>query len=181
MSNIDLSATPAELDGYTIRPLQPADAIALEWEGEYTQFRRIYARAFRRAEKGEAALWGLDDQQGNLVGQVFVLLYNETDLEVADGAERAFVHSFRIRPAHRDRGLGTRLMRFAEADLITRRFRRVSLNVASDNPAAMRLYQRLGYRQLHTISGYWSYIDHQGVQRQLHEPGWRMGKDLLQL
>jgi ribosomal protein S18 acetylase RimI-like enzyme len=181
MSNIDLSPVPAELDGYSIRPLQRADALALEWEGEYAHFRRIYARAFQRAEVGHAVLWGLDDRQGNLVGQVFVLLHSETDIEVADGAERAFIHSFRIRPAHRNQGLGMRLMRFAEADLLARRFRWVSLNVASDNPAAMRLYQRLGYRQQHAISGYWSYIDHQGVQRQLHEPGWRMGKDLLQL
>lgn len=178
MSMLEFRQAAARQAGYTIRPLQRADANAIEWEGEFTHFRRIYARAFERAEAGHAALWGIDDEQGVLVGQVFVLLYNETDTEAADGAERAFIHSFRIRPAHRNRGLGAWLLGFAEADLRARNFRWVSLNVASDNPGAIRLYERLGYRRQHAIAGYWSFVDHLGTQRSLHEPGWRMGKKI---
>lgn len=178
MNNADLHQMPATLKGYSIRPLRPVDALDLEWEGEYTHFRRVYARAFERAAAGRAVLWGLEDAGGELVGQLFVLLHNEKDPQMADGSLAAFIHSFRIRPQHRNRGLGTQLLRLAEADLLERGFRFVSLNVAQDNPAAMRLYLRLGYRTLHVISGEWSYLDHEGALRQLYEPGWRMGKEL---
>lgn len=178
MSSADLHQLPAALEGYTIRPLRSEDALALEWEGEFTHFRRVYARAFERARAGRAVLWGLEEARGELVGQLFVLLHNEKDPEMADGRLAAFIHSFRIRPQHRNRGLGSRLLSFAEADLLGRGYSFVSLNVAQDNPSAMRLYQRLGYEKMHAITGYWSFQDHEGVLRQLHEPGWRMGKEL---
>jgi ribosomal protein S18 acetylase RimI-like enzyme len=178
MSSIDALDSPASLADFSIRPLNEADLPALEWEGEFTHFRRVYARAFERARAGNAALWLADAEPDLVIGQVFVLLNNELDPLLADGRSRAFIHSFRVRPAYRDLGLGTRLMHHAEADLRARGFTTVALNVARENAAALRLYERLGYRQLHPISGYWSFIDHLGQERQLHEPGWRLGKDL---
>lgn len=178
MSEPEVTQTQVGVSGYRIRPLGRADAEAIEWDGEFSHFRRLYARSFERAEAGQAALWGIDDAEGNLVGQVFVLLFNDLDLQLADGHRRAFIHSFRVRPQHRNRGLGAWLLRFAEEDLQARGFRWVSLNVAKDNPGAQRLYERRGYRLRQPIAGYWSYTDHQGVQRQLHEPGWRMEKEL---
>lgn len=177
MSNASpsLLALPA---GYSIRPLQPPDAPALEWEGEFAHFRRVYAVAFERARAGNAALWGVTDADEKLVGQLFVLLNSENDPQTADGRQRAFIHSFRVRPEHRNRGLGSRLLQYAEADLRERGFAWVALNVAEDNPAALRLYQRHGYSELHRVSGYWSFIDHEGQERHLHEPGWRVGKAL---
>jgi ribosomal protein S18 acetylase RimI-like enzyme len=163
---------------FSIRALEARDLPGLEWEGEYTHFRRVYARAYERAQAGNAALWLLEDEDARLVGQVFVLLRNEYDPQLADGVQLAFIHSFRVRPECRNAGLGTQLMHHAEADLRRRGFRQVALNVARDNEGALRLYQRLGYRTLHPISGYWSFIDHLGQERQLHEPGWRLAKDL---
>ncbi|MCW5874944.1 MAG: GNAT family N-acetyltransferase [Anaerolineales bacterium] len=164
--------------GYGVRPLQPDDALALEWDGQYIHFRRLYVLAFERAAAGRACLWGVVSPQGELVGQVFVLLEAEHDPMTADGSERAFIHSFRVRPEHRNLGLGRSLLNHAEQDLRVRGFQWVTLNVAEDNPRAMRLYERMGYRPLEPISGRWSFIDHEGNQRQLHEPGWRMGKNL---
>lgn len=173
------AVVPAEgQSAISIRALREADLPALEWEGEFAHFRRVYARAFERQLAGHAALWVAENETRRIVGQVFVLLNNQYDPQLADGRSRAFIHSFRVRPECRKLGLGTRLMHHAEADLRTRGFTWVALNVARENNGALRLYERLGYRQLHAISGYWSFIDHLGQERQLHEPGWRLGKDL---
>lgn len=171
-------SNPELAPGYRVRSLLPVDARALEWEGEYVHFRRVYALAFERAAAGRAVLWGLESEDGKLVGQVFVLLAAETDPEIADGYGRAFIHSFRVRPEHRNLGLGTSLLAHAEQDLAQRGFHWVTLNVAEDNPAALRLYRRLGYQPLQRISGYWSFVDHKGQPRQMHEPGWRLGKEI---
>lgn len=177
MSNTEASqiALPA---GYAIRHLQPADAVALEWEGEFAHFRRVYAVAFERAQAGNATLWGVEAAAGELVGQLFVLLNSENDPQTADGRQRAFIHSFRVRPEHRNLGLGSALLLHAEADLRARGFAWVALNVAEDNPGGLRFYLRHGYAELHRVTGYWSFIDHEGQQRHLHEPGWRLGKPL---
>jgi ribosomal protein S18 acetylase RimI-like enzyme len=178
MSSIDALDSLARQAHFRIRPLAQADLPALEWDGEFTHFRRVYVRAFQRAQAGNAALWVADDEPDLVIGQVFVLLNNELDPLLANGHTRAFIHSFRVRPQYRNLGLGTRLMQHAETDLRARGFTSVALNVARENDAALRLYERLGYRQLHPISGYWSFIDHLGQERQLHEPGWRLAKDL---
>lgn len=178
MSNIDALDASLGLAGVKIRALTGDDLLALEWEGEFKHFRRVYARAYERASAGQAALWLMESEDSKVIGQVFVLLHNEADPQLADGKQRAFVHSFRVRPEYRNAGLGTRLMKHAEADLERRGFNWVALNVAGDNEGGLRLYQRLGYRRLHPISGYWTFIDHEGRERHLHEPGWRMGKEL---
>jgi ribosomal protein S18 acetylase RimI-like enzyme len=178
MSTVELNKQHAWLAQVQIRQLGTADLLALEWEGAYTHFRRVYARAYERAKRGEAALWIAADETGRLIGQVFVLLLSQTDPSLADGRQCAFIHSFRVRPDCRRAGLGSRLLKMAEADLIQRGFVSVSLNVARENRAAIRLYERRGYRRLHPVSGDWIYADHLGVQREMHEPGWRMSKSL---
>lgn len=179
MSTVELNKQPAWLAQVQIRHLGAADLSALEWEGAYTHFRRVYARAHERAQRGEAVLWVAEGEASRLLGQVFVLLLSHADPSLADGRQRAFIHSFRVRPECRRAGLGSRLLDLAEADLVQRSFTTVSLNVALENEDALRLYERRGYRRLHTVSGDWSYEDHLGDLRQVHEPGWRMGKQLV--
>ncbi len=178
MSIVELSKQQAWLAQIQVRQLIAADLYALEWEGTYTYFRRVYARAYERAQRGEATLWVAADETGCLIGQVFVLLLSQTDPALADGRQRAFIHSFRVRPESRNAGLGSRLLEFAEGDLIQCGFTFVSLNVARENEAAIRLYERHGYHRLQPVAGDWIYEDHLGIQRQVHEPGWRMGKSL---
>jgi ribosomal protein S18 acetylase RimI-like enzyme len=160
-----------------IRQLYAAELPDLEWEGEYTHFRRVYARAFQRAQNREAVLWVAATQRV-LIGQVFVLLNSDYDNEMADGKERAFIHSFRVRAQYRNAGLGTRLLTAAEDDLRSRNYKMASLNVAEDNDAAIRFYERHGYSLGRRISGEWSYLDHLGHERRVSEPGWRMSKSL---
>jgi ribosomal protein S18 acetylase RimI-like enzyme len=170
---------PAWLEQVTIRLAERADLPLLEWEGEYIHFRRVYARAFERAERGNALLWVAQAETGRLLGQVFVLLRSEYDDEVADGRQRAFIHSFRVRSELRGYGLGRRLLAAAEADLKARGFSWVYLHVAQDNDAAMRLYERCGYARMFAVTGDWTYEDHLGQERQVHEPGWRLSKALV--
>lgn len=175
---LDLGESPVWLSQMQIRQLRREDLPALEWEGAYRHFRRLYEQAYRRSLRGNAVLWVADHFERGILGQLFVLLRNELNLAAADGRRRAFIHSFRIRPKYRSCGLGSRLLQWAEEDLLRRKFRWASLNVALDNPKAIRFYERWGYARVAHEPGNWSYVDHRGVARQVHEPSWRMRKDL---
>jgi ribosomal protein S18 acetylase RimI-like enzyme len=161
-----------------IRPLRETDLLSLEWEGRYTHFRRLYRLAFQRAQMGNAALWVADLPTDKVLGQLFVLLRSEVDAQLADGKSKAFVHSFRVRPEYRNAGLGRRLLANAESDLLRRGFRSVTLNVAIENSAAIRFYERAGYVRSGRDEGYWTYLDHRGRERDVHEPSWKMSKNL---
>ncbi|MEX2144189.1 MAG: GNAT family N-acetyltransferase [Anaerolineales bacterium] len=181
MSIADYSAPIAWLDEITIRQATQGDLTALEWEGAYTHFRRVYARAFERSRRGAALLWVAERDPGILLGQLFVLLESEVDRSVADGCKRAFIHSFRVRPDYQRAGLGSRLMQHTEANLFQRSFQWVFLHVACENERAIRFYERCGYNRLSSVTGDWSYEDHLGVVRHVVEPGWRMAKLLTAL
>ena len=40
-----------------IRQAEKADLAALEWDGEYTHFRRLYADTYMMVEQGAAFIW----------------------------------------------------------------------------------------------------------------------------
>jgi len=170
---------PNWLDQVTIRQLGKADLRALEWEGEFIHFRRLYASAYERARMGLALLWGAFLPGDRLIGQLFIQLLSDR-LELADGSRRAYLYSFRIRPAYRGNGLGTRMLEVIEQDLIARGYEILTLNVAKDNTRAQALYRRLGFRITAHEPGIWSYPDHEGVWRRVVEPAWRMEKRLKQ-
>jgi len=165
---------PADL---VIRPVAGSDLPALEWDGEYTKYRRMYANLHRNTKTGRTLMWMIETPQGDLVGQAFVML-SSNEREAADGISRAYVFAFRVKPEWRNLGVGTRLMHFVEADLVKRGFTYITLNVARDNPGARRLYERLGYQVTGTKPGIWSFKDHQGVIQHVEEPAWRMIKQL---
>jgi ribosomal protein S18 acetylase RimI-like enzyme len=157
-----------------IRPVDRTDLPAMEWDGEYTHFRRVYADAYERTKHGRTLLW-LADLQGKLIGQIFVQIMSDSP-DLIDGLRRAYVYSFRVRPPYRGAGLGTRMMQFVEEDLAQRGIHLVTLNVAQDNPGARRLYERLGYAVVGADPGRWSYPDHEGAWHTIEEPAWRMEK-----
>lgn len=160
-----------------IRTATQADLPALEWGGEYTHFRRLYEDIYRSSQRGEAVLWVAELDERGVIGQLFVQLTSARP-ELADGVRRAYVYGFRVQTAYQNVGIGTRMMAASEADLVGRGFRLVTLNVNRDNPGARRLYERLGYRVVASEEGRWSYIDDQGRRREVHEPAWRMEKEL---
>ncbi len=168
------------LDQVRIRIVTHQDLPDLEWDGEYTHFRRLYAQAFLRAQDGHAVLWIADLPDINVIGQLFVQLDSHRN-ELADGYDRAYIYGFRVRPTFRDQGIGTLLIQTAESDLKERGFHWISLNVGRDNPRARQLYERLGYHVVAAEPGFWSYLDDHGRLREVHEPAWRMEKEISQV
>jgi ribosomal protein S18 acetylase RimI-like enzyme len=161
-----------------IRPLVEQDLPGLEWDGEYIHFRRLFAQSFRDVQRGRSYVWVAVDPPEKLIGQVFIQLVSRVRSDVANGISRAYLYSIRIREGYRNGGLGTRLMDVAEQDLVDRGFSRAYLNVAKENTAGLRFYQRLGYRIVGEEPGRWSYLDHEGHRRHVHEPSWQMEKRL---
>jgi ribosomal protein S18 acetylase RimI-like enzyme len=153
------------------------DLPLLEWEGEFTHFRRIFSEAYRQSEIGKAILWVAELSENGLIGQLFIQLDSGTFPQTSD-RKRAYIYGFRIRSAYRDLGIGSRLLQTAEADLDRRGFRRICLNVSRTNREARRLYERCGYQVVSAEPGVWSYLDEKGIRRHVNEPAWRMEKDL---
>lgn len=78
----------------------------------------------------------------------------------------------------RGQGVGTALIRAAEALAGERGLPRVGLGVAEDNPNAARLYGRLGYVAGMRYRGSYSYVDAAGVKHDVNELATFMVKDL---
>jgi ribosomal protein S18 acetylase RimI-like enzyme len=57
------------------------------------------------------------------------------------------VHRLTIAPAHQRSGLATRLMDLAEATAVAQRYDCVRLDAFMQNPAAVSLYEKRGYRK----------------------------------
>jgi ribosomal protein S18 acetylase RimI-like enzyme len=160
-----------------VRPATKNDLLAMEWNGEFRHFRALYTNAFTRMQEGKSMIWVADSALFGLIGQVFVQMVCDRP-ELADGWQRAYLYSFRIKPEFRNHGLGTRIMNVVEDFLIDRKFTRLTLNVARDNPSALRLYKRQGFQIVAEEPGIWSYPDDSGVWHTMHEPSWRMEKIL---
>lgn len=160
-----------------IRQAEKGDLTALEWNGEYIHFRRLYAETFMMVEQGAALIWIAEMNSQGLIGQCFVSLRRNRP-ELADGIVRAYIYGFRVKPKYRNRGIGTHIMLTIEEDLHERKFQQVTLNVGQDNQPARRFYERLGYVVVGSDPGYWSYIDDKGRRIDMHEPAWRMVKTL---
>lgn len=160
-----------------IRQVEEADLKPLEWGQEYKKYRRMYSSLFRSTQKGKSLMWVVEIPQGEIIGQAFVML-KSSERDAADGESRAYVFAFRVKQQWRNKGIGAYLMHFIEDDLDRRGFKFVTLNVAKDNPKALRLYRRLGYRITGSRPGIWSYTDNEGRVQYVEEPAWRMMKRL---
>jgi ribosomal protein S18 acetylase RimI-like enzyme len=163
------------LDDVIIRQLNKEDLPALEWEGEFKHFHNLYADTYERMLRGLTVMWVAELPPKRIIGQVFLQLVSDR-LELADGWQRAYLFSFRIRPEFRNLGLGTKIVHVIEEYLLDKRFARLTLNVGKDNPDATRLYKRLGFQIVAEEPGIWSYIDDKGAWHTVREPSWRMEK-----
>jgi ribosomal protein S18 acetylase RimI-like enzyme len=165
-------------DAFTIRPVEERDLPALEWDGAFLHFRRLFRQAYEDMRLGTRFLLMMEHKaDGEMVGQVFIQ-WNSSDPRFADGRRRGYLYALRIKPAYRERGLGTRMMHAAEDALRRRGMDTASIGVEKDNPRARALYERRGYRVIADDPGRWSYIDHKGEKREVSEPAWLMEKKL---
>jgi ribosomal protein S18 acetylase RimI-like enzyme len=165
------------LERVIVRPLVKKDLPALEWDGEFTHFRRLYADSYEKMRQGENLMWVAELPGTGIIGQVFIQLICSRP-ELANGCTHAYFYSFRVQPAFRNLGLGSMMIEIVEDDLRRRGFSTITLNVAKDNPRARELYERHGYKVTGQEPGVWSYLDHEGLWRHVNEPAWRMEKAL---
>lgn len=165
-----------QIDQVKIRSIREAELPALEWEGAYAHYRRVYRQTYADVVRGQRLML-VAAAGAQLVGQIFVQL-SSTELRYADGYSRAYLYSLRVRPEWQGQGLGTRLVGAAEAALVSRGFSVAVIAAGKDNPRAQRLYERLGYRTFADDPGVWYFQDVNGVQQSIEEPCWVMEKRL---
>ncbi len=151
-----------------IRPAVPGDLSALEWEGEYSRYREVYRKAMEESQRGQRLIL-VAELEGEVVGQIFVQ-YQSTPRDPWDEGSSGYFYAFRVRPKLRNQTIGTQLVEAAESHLVERGFDRAVIAVAKDNPAAERLYARLGYIRFGEDPGNWSYRDEQGRIQHVFEP-----------
>jgi ribosomal protein S18 acetylase RimI-like enzyme len=165
-----------QVDGVYIRPIREAELPALEWEGAYARYRRVFRQTYEDVVRGQRVML-VAVAGGRLVGQIFIQL-SSTETRYADGYSRAYLYSLRVRPDWQGQGLGTRLITAAEEALLARGFTSAVIAAGKDNPRAQRLYQRLGYQTFADDPGVWYFQDVNGVQQSVEEPCWVMEKRL---
>lgn len=159
-----------------IRPIREIELPALEWEGAYTRYRKVFQQTYEDAVRGQRVML-VAVHGGQIVGQVFIQL-SSTERRYADGYSRGYLYSLRVRPEWQAHGIGTRLLKSAETTLRARGFTTAVIAAGKDNPRARQLYERLGYRAFADDPGVWYFQDVNGLQQSVSEPCWVMQKRL---
>ncbi len=157
-----------------IRLATRADLDALEWDGEYAHYRRLFQRAVEEAQNGRRILL-LAEIEERLVGQIFMQLTTRANFST-EGISSGYLYAFRVKSLFRNRGVGSQLLHEAEQNLVARGFLRAVISVGKRNVAARRLYERAGYAVFTEDSGNWSFIDHLGRLREVSEPAFVLEK-----
>lgn len=159
-----------------IRSLREEDLPALEWDGEYRHFRRLYRRFYEQMRAGQRMiLVAVVDQE--IIGQTFVQYFiHRVDLPAA--LVPGYLHAVRVKPAFRNQGIGTILIEQSEQVLVRKGMNCCVIAVDVENEAARRLYERLGYRHFADDDGEWSYVDDQGTYRFVSNPANLLLKEL---
>jgi ribosomal protein S18 acetylase RimI-like enzyme len=175
---MDYSIISNELANLVIRNASKDDLPALEWEGEYSHFKNLFLNLYRSSLQGDTLLWLAELPGVGLIGQLFVQLLSSR-IEVADGISRAYLFSFRVKSAFRNRGVGAKILSFTENDLRVKGFRWSVLNVDQKNIIARKFYEKYGYTVVAPERGIWTYVDQYGKLKEVDEPAWRMEKRLF--
>jgi ribosomal-protein-alanine N-acetyltransferase len=136
--------------GLHIEPAEPRDADAVA---------KLHAASFYRGwprQDIEAYLIDPDtptlvacDSRRKVVGFAMLRL-------LGDDAE---LMTIAVEPKYRSRGVATALLRACFEDLRMTPSKRMILEVAADNPAAIKVYSRLGFAKLSERQGYYARPD----------------------
>ena len=138
--------------GLHIEPSQPRDADAVA---------KLHAASFYRG-------WPRQDIES-------YLLDRDTPTLVACDAKRKVagfamlrllgddveLMTIAVEPKYRGKGVGAALLSACFADLMMTPSKRMVLEVAADNPPAIRLYEKLGFKKLSERKGYYARPDGQ--------------------
>ncbi|MFA9404856.1 MAG: N-acetyltransferase family protein [Anaerolineales bacterium] len=159
---------------YRIREVRESDLHALEWDGEFKHFRRLYRQALDEAKLGRRILLVVENE-GEILGQIFIHLKSKWNHHFAPD-RTGYLHSFRVKPRFRMMGIGTSLLQEAEERLLDYGFSRAIISVAKDNVPARLMYEKLGYTIFAEDTGEWSYFDDNGVLQNIIEPSFILVK-----
>jgi ribosomal protein S18 acetylase RimI-like enzyme len=129
-------ATPADLDG-----LVGLENLCFAAD-------RLSPRSFRKLIGSPTASLRLAVRAGRIAG--YALLFFRA------GSRLARLYSIAVDPAERGTGLGALLLSDCEERAAARGVEAVRLEVREDNAAAIRLYERLGYRPLGRYPAYYA-------------------------
>jgi [ribosomal protein S18]-alanine N-acetyltransferase len=121
------------------------DLVALE--AATFEFHRIDRRHFLRLLESPSVYCLVLESGEGLLGYAVVFLRR--------GKARARLYSIAVDPRLRGQGIGTRLLHQLMLELAHLGQRRLSLEVRSADAAARRFYDRLGFRQMDCLPGYY--------------------------
>jgi GNAT superfamily N-acetyltransferase len=127
--------------------VRPATENDLEALGVFPD-RRAYFRHRLKCQGSGAGLLLIALHGGTPVGDVFLEFEpdaTEYERPAPDLVGVPLLQRLEVLPEHRNRGIGTKLLRRCERELRSRGHARMVLGVSPDNQMAIRLYLRLGY------------------------------------
>lgn len=135
--------------GFVIRPAKPEDIDALD-ALELAAFAsdRAERRAIRHAISSPTISLLVAVGYGNA-------LLGAATVERRRGARRARLTSIAAAPGQGGLGLGRALLAASEAEAVAHGYGALRLEVRADNAAAIRLYERTGYRRFAVASDYY--------------------------
>lgn len=132
---------------------------------------------YRNIASGNAVFWTVD-HQGELIGELYAFL-DLADRDFADGRDAAYLCAFRVKEEYRGRGLGSRLLETALAELKTLGFHTATIGVGSDKPMNIRLYRRFGFTSKNKNCHYDPCgLDENGRPEYEEEGWWLLSRDL---
>ncbi|MDP2677005.1 MAG: GNAT family N-acetyltransferase [bacterium] len=114
-------------------------------EERLAKIRSDVEKDIKKAEKGDRIVYGIEND-GKIVGTMQLVFRDDKEF-YADGKTRAHLHHARVLEDLRGQGIGTKLMEEAENEAKRRGFTEMTLGVDEDNRQAVKLYERLGYKE----------------------------------
>lgn len=144
-----------------IRHATPADLPALVALEQCTfATDRLSPRQLRRHLTSLSALVLVAADRGGLLGSALLFFRRGSDI--------ARLYSIAVADAARGRGVGAALLRAIERGARARGCTHLRLEVRCDNPVAIALYEKHGYRRFASISGYYE----DGADAWRYEKNW---------
>ncbi len=151
-----------------IRAAQQSDLAKLEWFGSYAHFRDLYRRTWLDHQAGQRLML-VADVRSFPVGQVW--------LDVTP-FEYAYLYALRVFEPLQALGIGTELIRAAQALARQHGYVQLQLAVEKTNRSARRLYEREGFQIFGQRVDVWSYTDQHGQIHWIQEDVYGMRKTL---
>lgn len=139
-----------------VRELRDEDGRELEWQGGI-DLRSFYQAQWDRHSYGEATVLVVDWNTFPIAQAAIYWQGKPTHPGLPD------IQSFRVFPAFRGMGIGSKLLDACEDTVAARGYNEVSLSVGIENPRARALYERRGYEAAgEPYFDEWNYLDARG-------------------